>query len=150
MCGIDFDNRIKHVMTDQIFNKITEEISEYKEHIRKVNLYLDCEPLMDKYLHEKIHKLKRVGVGKVNIATNASILFANRIVEIIEAGLDEAYISIDSLSKEKYETIRKRLKFESVYNNILELINIRNQMKSNLSIVDRKAVPHSWRPPTVV
>jgi len=134
MCGIDFDNKKKMLMPDQIFNKITEEISEYVEHVRKVNLYLDCEPLMDKHLHESIHRLKCVGVSTVNVATNASILFSNRAVELIEAGLDEIYISIDSLSKAKYEAIRKRLKFENVYNNTLELIKIRNQMKSNLSI----------------
>ncbi len=134
MCGIDFDGRPKTVMSDEIFEKIVGELAEHTDTIRKVNLYLDCEPLLDKNLHHRIRRLKEVGVKTVNIASNTSILTDKRGREIIEAGLDEIYITIDSLKKETYEAIRVRLKFDQVYKNACEFIKLRNELNPNMTI----------------
>ena len=102
MCGIDFDKKVKAVLPDQLLDKLADEISQYNSHVEKVMLYLDCEPLLDKNLHLKIAQLKKAGVRRVNVATNASILTERRAREIIEAGLDEIYITIDSLDKKTF------------------------------------------------
>lgn len=134
MCGIDFDGRPKTVMSDEIFDKIVTELGQHTETIRKVNLYLDCEPLLDKNLHHKIRKLKQAGIKIVNIASNTSILTDKRGRELIESGLDEIYITIDSLNKETYEAIRVRLKFDTVYNNALAFIKLRDELSAKLTI----------------
>lgn len=134
MCGIDFTKKKKAAMADLLFEKITDEISQYKEHVEKVMLYLDCEPLLDKTLHLKIRKMKKAGVKKVNIATNASLLNSQRSVELIDAGLDEVYFTVDSLNKDTFEDIRCGLKFEQVYNNVVNFIQLRNKFNPRIII----------------
>ena len=57
MCGIDFDKKEKAIIKKDLFEKITPEISQHRNHVEKVMLYLDGEPLMDKKLPEKIRSL---------------------------------------------------------------------------------------------
>jgi len=106
MCGIDFDKKRAQLMTDSLFKKILDEISENVDYVEKVQIYYDCEPLIDKKLHLKIKDLKNIGVKTTNIATNASILFPKRSQELIEANLDEIYITIDSMKKEIFDHIK--------------------------------------------
>ena len=134
MCAIDFKKRKNPVMSDALFDKIANDLSQYKDHIEKVALYLDGEPLLDKGLPEKIQKLKKAGIKKINIATNASLLNKEKAIQIIDAGLDEIFIAIDSLKKEVYESIRVGLKFEKVYQNIMDFILTRNKLNPNLVI----------------
>lgn len=128
MCGIDFDSKQAATMSDALFDKIADEIATYGDHVEKVMLYLDSEPLMDRHLHDKVRRLKAAGVKRVNIATNGSLLTERRSRELLEAGLDEAYISIDSLKKEVFEAIRLRLKFEHVYDNTINFIRLRDEI----------------------
>ena len=74
MCGIDFDKKRTQLMTDSLFKKILDEISENVDYVEKVQIYYDCEPLIDKKLHLKIKDLKNIGVKTTNIATNSYIL----------------------------------------------------------------------------
>ena len=134
MCGIDFSKKQKAVMTDELFGRISTEIASYSDHVAKVMLYLDCEPLLDRGLAGRITQMKQGGVKKVNIASNAGLLDGAKAVEIIEAGLDEIYITLDSLRKEVYESIRRGLKFEKVYRNIVEFIKIRDELNPELAI----------------
>jgi len=70
----------------------------------------------------------------VNIATNASILLPRPAKELIEAGLDEIYITIDSMKKEVFEAIRVGLNFDKVYKNSVDFIKLRNELNPNLMI----------------
>lgn len=134
MCGIDFDSKKKGVMSDELYEKITSEIGKHKDHVEKVMLYLDCEPLLDKKLSMRIKNMKEAGVKKVNIASNASLLDRERASQLIEAGLDEIYVTIDSLKKDVFEAIRPGLNFDTVYKNFTEFINIRNKLNPKLII----------------
>ncbi len=134
MCGIDFDKKKKAVMSDALFNKITGEIADYRDHVEKVMLYLDCEPLLDKKLSSRIQQMKQNGIRKVNIATNASLLNSSKAEELIKAGLDEIYITLDSLNKDVFEAIRPGLNFETVYKNIVDFIRLRNELNPGLTI----------------
>jgi radical SAM protein with 4Fe4S-binding SPASM domain len=134
MCGIDFDKKAKAIIDKDLFEKITLEISQHRDHVKKVSLYLDGEPLMDKKLPEKIRRMKAAGVKIVNIATNASLLHEKWGKALIDAGLDEIYITIDSLKKDIFEKIRVGLDFDAVYQNTIDLIALRDKMKSDLVI----------------
>ncbi len=134
MCGIDFDKKVKSVMKDELYNKILNDIVEHKDQIEKVMLYLDCEPLLDKKLPGRIALMKQGGVKKINISTNAALLDEKRGTAIINAGLDEIYINLDSLHKDRFEAIRKGLKFEEVHQNILNFIPLRNRLNPNMVI----------------
>ncbi|MBF0445482.1 MAG: hypothetical protein HQL68_07820, partial [Magnetococcales bacterium] len=73
MCGIDFDNKKTARLATELFAKIVKEISQHRDHVEKVMVYLDGEPLLDKSLPARIKLLKDNGVKLVNIATNASL-----------------------------------------------------------------------------
>lgn len=49
MCGIDFDKKAKAVMSDALFEKIAAEIGAHHDHVEKVMLDLDGEPLLDRF-----------------------------------------------------------------------------------------------------
>ena len=134
MCGIDFDKKLKSVMKDDLFNKIAEDIIQHKDEVEKVMLYLDCEPLLDKKLAQRIEMLKKGGIKKTNISTNAELLDVVRGTKILNAGLDEIYINLDSLHKDRFEIIRKGLTFETVYKNIIDFIKLRNELKPDVVI----------------
>ena len=134
MCGIDFDKKKVMRMNDNLFKKILNELSQNSQHVEKVQIYYDCEPLIDRKLHVKIKQLKDIGIRTTNVATNASILFSKRSKELIKANLDEIYITIDSMKKKTYESIRVGLDFDDVLNNTLDIIRIRNKLNSKLKI----------------
>jgi len=134
MCGIDFKKKAKQTISDALFKKVINEISDYKDHVEKVMLYLDGEPLLDKCLVERIQYTKKKGIKIVNIASNASKLDQETSKNLINAGLDEIYITIDSTKKEVYEKIRRGLNFDTVKENVLNFINIRNQLNNKLKI----------------
>lgn len=134
MCGIDFDKKEKAIIKKDLFEKITREISRHRDHVEKVMLYLDGEPLMDKKLPERIRRMKEAGVKIVNIASNAGLLDEKWGKALIDAGLDEVFITIDSLKRDIYEKIRVRLDFDTVYRNTVNFIALRDKMKSDLVI----------------
>lgn len=134
MCGIDFGKKRKSVMEDELFDKIVADLAEHKDMVDKVQLYLDSEPLCDKKIPERIEKTKRAGIRKVNISTNAALLDEVRGTKIINAGLDEIYINFDSLRKDVFESIRRKLKFEVVYENIINFIQLRNKLNPKIVI----------------
>lgn len=134
MCAIDFDSKKKAVMSDELFAKALTEIAPQSAHIEKVALYLEGEPLLDKKLPWRIEKMKKAGIKRVNIATNASLLDPPRAERLIKAGLDEIYIGIDSLRKEVFEAIRGGLDFETVYENTIRFIQLRDKLNPALVI----------------
>lgn len=134
MCGIDFSKKKRRPMEDALFEKIITEIGQWREHVEKVMLYLDGEPLLDAKLAERIRFTKDQGVKLVNIASNASLLDAARAEELIKAGLDEVYITVESLKKDVYESIRRGLKFETVMENVLGFITLRDKLNPKLRV----------------
>ncbi|WP_308734733.1 radical SAM/SPASM domain-containing protein [Humidesulfovibrio sp.] len=134
MCGIDFSKKKRRPMDDALFERIITEIGLYRDHVEKVMLYLDGEPLLDAKLAERIRLTKAQGIKIANIATNASLLDADRAEELIKAGLDEVYITVESLNKDIYESIRRGLKFETVMKNVLGFITLRDRLNPALRV----------------
>lgn len=89
------------------------------------------EPLLDKSIFEKIRFVKNHGM-RVTFNTNASLLNQDCSRKLIEAGLDEINISMDALSKEKYEKIRFPLDYETVRRNIDDFFNMREVFKAGV------------------
>jgi radical SAM protein with 4Fe4S-binding SPASM domain len=134
MCGLDWSIRKPTFMTEALFSKICAEIAEHADHVEKVGLYWGGEPLLDNALSDRIRQMKATGVRCVYIASNASLLDGERGSALIKAGLDQIYISLDSLKKERYESVRRNLSFDVVYKNILDFIQLRNRSESKLKI----------------
>lgn len=139
MCTIeDWERPAKpgssRMMGDELFKKIADQIIENKDQVKRVSLYRDGEPLIDKKLAERVAYLKKGGVDQTCISTNVSLLTPDKARDLLHAGLDTIILSIDSLKKEVYESIRVRLKFEEVLANALSLIELRNEIRPETKI----------------
>jgi radical SAM protein with 4Fe4S-binding SPASM domain len=121
-------------MTDQLYEKIAAELIDHAAEIKRVSLYRDGEPLIDKKLPARVAILKEGGIRNVAIATNVSLLTENKARELLEAGLDTVILSIDSLDKKVFESIRVRLIFEEVMGNALRFIALRNEIRPQTGI----------------
>ena len=134
MCTINDWNRNYPVMKDEVFNKISDDLIENKKHLKRISLYRDGEPLIDKKLPSRIAKFKDQGIDYTSISTNVSLLNEKRSKEILEAGLGLIILSIDSLKKEIFEKIRKKLIFEEVMDNAIRFFQLRDKINPECRI----------------
>jgi hypothetical protein len=81
------------------------------------------EPLLWDRLEEVIQLIRSRNAGKATFATNATILDKHRVESLLDAGLGEIYISLDSLNKDIYKATRAG-KLEKVVKNIKVMMGI--------------------------
>mgnify|MGYP001561963912 CR=1 FL=1 len=134
MCTINDWKRNSKPMNDEMFEKIAKELIAHANVLKRVSLYRDGEPLLDKKLAKRIAILKEGGVKNVAISTNVSLLTEEKAKEILNAGIDFVMMSIDSLKKEVYEGIRVNLKFEDVLKNAINFIKLRDTIRPETKI----------------
>ena len=134
MCTINDWQRNYPVMKDDIFNKISDELIENKKFLKRVSLYRDGEPLIDKKLAKRVNKFYESGIIDTVIATNVSLLSENRSYDLLHAGLGLIIMSIDSLNKDIFEKIRVRLKLEEVLENAKRFFKMRDKINPNCRI----------------
>lgn len=140
MCTIDSWELKTPTMKDDLFEKLADEIAEHRDSVKRVSLYRDGEPLLDKKLPKRIAYLKEKGVKYVGIATNGSLLDEKRSRAILEAGIDEIILSVDSLKKDVYEEIRIGLNFETVLQNAIRFVELRDEIRPRATIWMRMIV----------
>ena len=148
MCTIADWERGFAPMADGLFRKIADEVIEHADEVKRVSLYRDGEPLIDKKLPDRVAILKDGGIKNTAIATNVSLLNEERSRSLLEAGLDLVLLSIDSLDKEIFESIRVRLNFEEVLENALRFIELRNQIRPETKVwirmIRQPSNEHEW------
>jgi len=131
MCPIeDYQPAKKRKLTLDEFQRI---ISQFP-FLNSIGLFGLGEPLNNPRICEmiKICKSKQIYTEMV---TNGTLLNEKRRSELIDSGLDRLFISIDSIEPENYESVRKGAKFETVIENVKELIRQRKSLgKSHPSV----------------
>jgi len=133
-CAIDKWDKSTPFMADGLWEKILAELLEHKDWIRFVDIQRAGEPLLDKQIYTRIKQLKDGGIRHVGLATNASALTAVNARRLLEAGIDEVMISIDSVVKEQYEKLRVGLDYDRVLENIQGYFRIRQEIGSQSKI----------------
>jgi wyosine [tRNA(Phe)-imidazoG37] synthetase (radical SAM superfamily) len=101
-------------MTEPVFETILEQMNDFKSNLKSVALFLDGEPLIDRFLEHRITRCKSKDIPHLGFTTNGSLFNPERIQNILDAEPDWIVFSLDSMQKESYEKIRVRLKFERV------------------------------------
>lgn len=135
MCTItDWNKQDSVIMSDFLFDKFVNEVSGYSHWIETVSLNKHGEPTLDKKLAEKVRMLKRASIKKITFATNGQLLKPVLVEALLDAGLDDIMISLDGITKETFEAVRVRLNYDVVLRNTLELVRLRDQRKSNMTI----------------
>ncbi|PPR62485.1 MAG: hypothetical protein CFH10_00808 [Alphaproteobacteria bacterium MarineAlpha4_Bin2] len=137
MCTIADWQRHTPTMKDDLFKRIADEVIDHRDEVKRVSLYRDGEPLLDKKLSDRIAILKDGGIQSTTISTNVSLLTEERSRGLLEAGLDMIIMSIDSLEKDVFERIRVRLKFKEVLSNALKFIELRDKIRPQTRIYMR-------------
>lgn len=127
-CAIDQWDKSTPMMGEALWQKIAKELIEYKDFIRFVDLQRAGEPMLDKKISERVKLLKDGGIKHVSISTNASGLNERNSRKLLEAGIDEVMISIDSVIKEKYESLRVGLNYDQVLANIRRFFALRDEI----------------------
>ena len=137
MCTVESWSRKHGMMPEAVFETILEQMGDFKENLRSVALFLDGEPLVDRFLEHRIIRCKSADIPQVGFTTNGSLFNPNRTHDILEAEPDWIVFSLDSMEKETFEKIRVRLKFERVQENVHEVIRQRNKKKKKTRIIAR-------------
>lgn len=123
MCSGEFSNLIRKNIEklpdvpDYFSKDFFQEIKEFLPYLKRVR-FMGGEPFLIKQYEPIMEYLVEQNLScKIYIQTNGTIL-NNFVKKIIEADNVEVSISIDSLQKERYESIRKNGNFERVMNNL--------------------------------
>lgn len=119
-------------MPDALFDKIVRECA--AAGVDTLHLHNFGEPLIDKRLPERVALCKSLGIRRVKLFSNGSIISEDKARALVAAGLDEIKISFDGATREEFERIRTPLKFDEVVGNVVRLVEIRDQMKAGLRV----------------
>ena len=144
MCTIDDWDRRDGLMSDELFKRITDEIAQHAGEVKRVHLYRDGEPLLDKKLSSRVAIMKAAGVKEVGISTNCALLDKAKTHALIQAGLDSIILSVDSLKKDVYERIRARLNFEEVMENIHYFLSVSRSTKAIIRMIRQEDNYSEW------
>jgi hypothetical protein len=128
MCPREKLTRKPGFMDFGLFEKIIKEVSNMR---RKpvTHLHGFGEPLLDTLLSERIELAKVCGIKHTYIVTNASLLFPETSIKIINAGLDKMKVSFYGTDEESYNATMRRLNFKVTFQNITDFLRIRKEMK---------------------
>ena len=128
MCPVNIPSkREKGVMSQELFQKIIDEMAPFKDRIDKLDLWGLGEPLLDRNLYQKIKYAKSKGFRNLAIATNADLLKEEYQQLVLESGLDTVIFSIDGSTKATHENIRVNTHFDNVIDNARSIIDKRNR-----------------------
>jgi len=140
-----------HYMDWEIYKKAIDEIAEHK--INHLRFSPAGEALIHPQILDQVAYAKAKGISPLNLTTNGLTL-DNPAVEggkkiqgktilerLLELGVDIIDISLDAVTKEKYESVRVWSNYHRVWANIHRLLYLRKKMnaptKLMLSIVDQ-------------
>jgi len=98
------------------------------EGVCSVKLQYLGEPLLHPDISRQIRYAKKKGIIEVMINTNAVLLSEKMSREILEAGIDSIFFSVDTLDEEKYRKIRVGSDLESVLKNIKTFMRIKEKL----------------------
>lgn len=117
----------------ELFRRIIDEgINHGLESVR-LN-YLN-EPLLRDDLEDFIFYAKSQGIQDIYFSTNGMLLNQERARSLIMAGLDRIQISIDANSEKIYEKIRPGGSYNRVVSNVLNLVELKKELKSLTPLV---------------
>jgi radical SAM protein with 4Fe4S-binding SPASM domain len=128
MCPIDFPTRRKkQVMSMPLYQSIVDALSPHAAAIEKFDLFGLGEPVLDPKLNERIRYAKSKGFHDIGISTNADPLTREKQEPLLQTGIDTIIFSIDGAVKETHEAIRVKTDFDSVVENCLSTIRLRDE-----------------------
>jgi len=118
-----------------VFEKTITEAAKYKS-VEIVRFTGDGEPLMHPDIFRMVARARELGLPKVNLTTNGSLLSGKKLESLLKANPHVVDMSLDALYPETFARVRVGLDFEVVKANLMELLKLRpKEMKVIVSLV---------------
>lgn len=136
MCPIEKSIR-KEIMCNDLFEDIVKRLLPIKDNIELFTLLGLGETLIDQGVIEKIKIAKKYGFKDVGIFSNGMALTSELSIELLKSGLNTFIFSIDGFLKETQEAIRVGSNLDKILQNINNLIEQRELLKSDSKIIIR-------------
>lgn len=104
--------RFVGAMKYELFQKVVDDLHDFDVPIRVLRLYKDGEPFLNKRLADMVRYAKQSErVNYVDTTTNGSLISAERLGPVLEAGIDRINISVDGMDEATYQATTK-VKFD--------------------------------------
>lgn len=132
MCFINVVAQEFGFMTFDTFKRIIHE--GVAHHLYAINLCWFGEPLLHPECFKFIRYAKDRGILDIRMNSNGSLLNGEKILELLDSGLDLLIVSINGATKESYEKMRKGVAYERIVQNIEQLAKERDRRGSSLNI----------------
>ena len=135
MCPLahgDLDNL--NLISDDLFEKIIDEIRPHSKTINQIQVQGRGEALLDKNIAHKVDVISNSLNIITTMSTNASLLTPAIAEELLDANLGSIVLAIDSLDKDVYEKIRKKLVFDVTLENAINFIELRNKKGASTQV----------------
>lgn len=124
MCPTRSKARADGTMSMELFQRAADEIAAHGAEI--VWLHAWGEPFVDAQLFERIAYIKQYpSIRNVVISTNATLLRGERARRLAESELDTVVFSLDGVTAETYEAIRRGARFSVVLENVRRFLEAR-------------------------
>jgi radical SAM protein with 4Fe4S-binding SPASM domain len=130
----DADYRARY-MSPEVHTRIVEETRAYKDKLWVFRYAADGESLLNPSFLDYVEETKRAGIGPVDLTTNAMSLNDAKMRRLLAAPIDMIDVSLDAYSKEAYERIRIKGKFDKVTANLRRLVELRDELGSPTKIL---------------
>ncbi len=124
MCQIPFREMERGRMSDELFERVLDEVRDHS--LPSVKFNFRGEPMMHPRLPEFVRRAKEAGVLEVQFNTNGALLTEELSSQLIDAGLDRIKFSVDAVTPEVYDSIRKGTTYAETIPRILRFIELRD------------------------
>lgn len=126
------------VMTEELYYKIINDIKNLGYRLKALHFHGWGEPLIHKNLPEMIKFAHQQKVSeKLILITNGILMDKDIFEQILDSGLDEVRISLDTVDREKYIKIKGRDRLTTVLGNIdyaIQRLSSKDKMKLYIKI----------------
>ena len=125
-------------MTEELFDKILFDMSEFPKKIKKLNLFGFGESLCHPKFPEMAAKAKKAGVADaIEFTTNGLLITREKADDILAAGIDTIRISMQGINSEMYwKMCRVKMDFDRFIDNLKYLYDHRGKTKIRIKIAD--------------
>jgi radical SAM protein with 4Fe4S-binding SPASM domain len=122
-------------MAPEVHSALVEQVKPYKDQLWVFRYAADGESMLHPQFLDFVEETKNAGIGPVDLTTNAMNLTDESMRRLLLAPIDVIDVSLDAHTKETYEKIRIRGKFDQVTANLKRLIELRDELGSPTKIM---------------
>lgn len=135
-CAFCVHGQVKVAKREMAFETFAKVIDEGERNgLCSIKLNYINEPLLRPDLVKFIRYAKAHGVLNVYMASNGLLLTSEIARELVDAGLSKLMISLDAVTPQTYELMRKNKHLKKIEDNILTLIRVRDEMGATWPMV---------------